>query len=251
MKNKLIEKYPDNYKLRALISLIPNIGGALDILISEQGSKWREKRLVEFLNKIESRINELESDISSKAITDLTKSEETYDLLIQSFNSVIKTRHSQKISCYANILLNHIVNPSKISYSSELMISVLDSLTLEEIEYVSALFNKENGYVTHKIFGIEVEWEKCKESIQKSGNPPSRKDDISEDYKFPYNITLIWKLLSDKNIVSINKKEGFEYLRYSYGNSMSMITSEMTSNERTEYQITEFGKEFIVWILDN
>jgi hypothetical protein len=65
MKNNLIEKYPNNYKLRAFVSLLPNIGGALDILLSEKGSKWREKRLIEFLTKLETRIENLESDIST------------------------------------------------------------------------------------------------------------------------------------------------------------------------------------------
>ena len=250
MKSKLIEKYPDNYKLRALISLIPNIGGALDILLTEKGSKWREERIVEFLSKLESRIENLESEISTKAFDDLKNSEETYDLLIQSFNSVIRTRHSQKISCYANILINHITNPQQNKFSSELMLSVLDSLTIEEIEYVSGLFNAVNGFVTHRIFGVEIDWNKCKENIQKTSNPPTRKDDVSEEYKFAYSLSLIWKLLSDKNIITINKKEGFEYLEYSYGNSMSWATSKITSNERTEYQLTEFGKEFINWILE-
>jgi hypothetical protein len=130
------------------------------------------------------------------------------------------------------------------------MLSVLDSLTLEEIEYASALFNANNGFITNKIFGVEVNWEKCKDSIQKTSNPPSRADEIANDCIFPYSLSLIWKLLSDKNIVLINKKEGFDYLKYSYGNSMSMITSQMTSTLQTKYELSDFGNEFINWILE-
>ena len=250
MNIKLIEKYQGNYKLRALVSLVPNIGGALDILLSEKGSKWREKRLFDFLSKLETKIENLETDVSIKALTDLANSEETYDLLIQAFNSIISTRHSQKISCYANVLINHIINPQVNKYSSELMLSVLDSLTLEEIEYASALFNTNKEIITHKIFGIEVDWEKCKEKIQKTSNPPNSKDEISEDCKFPFSLSLIWKLLSDKNIVLINKKEGFEYLEFEFGNSMHMTTKSITSTVQTQYELSEFGKEFVNWILE-
>jgi hypothetical protein len=251
MKEKLIEKYPDNYKLRALINLIPNIGGALDVLLTEKGNNWREQRLVEFLSNIESRIENLESNITEKAINDLSNSEETYDLLIQSFNSVIRTRHSDKISFYANILVNHIISSENQRYSSELLISILDNLTMDEIKYLSALHNSINGFVTHKIFGLEVNWEKCQELIQVKRTAPDRKEDVDEECVFPHNVDLIWKLLRDKNIVIITKKEGFEYLKYSYGNSMSMVSSQITSTERKEYQISDFGKEFITWIIDN
>jgi hypothetical protein len=48
MKKNLLEKYEDSNVLRALINLIPNIGGSLDILLSIKGSQWREERLKSF-----------------------------------------------------------------------------------------------------------------------------------------------------------------------------------------------------------
>lgn len=250
MKNNLIEKYAYNYKLRALVNLLPNIGGALDVLLSEKGSRWREKRLIEFLTKLETRIGNLESDISTKTLTDLTNSEETYDLLIQAFNSVIRTRHSQKITCYSNILINHIINPKGNKYSSELMLSVLDSLTLEEIEYVSALFNAGNELNTYEIFGVELDWEKCKEHIKKTSNPPSKKDEIHKDCIFPYRLNLIWKLLSDKNIVLIEKRRITSHLTYHYGDPTIKPTGTITSRSNTKYGLSEFGNEFVNWIIE-
>ena len=248
MSNKLIEKYPDNFRLRTLINLIPNIGGALDILLSEKGNKWREKRLTEFLSKLESRITSLESNISIKAIEELSNSEETYDLLIQSFNSVIKTRHSEKTSAYANILINHISHTIKSTYSSEIMISVLDVITIDEIEYLSALHKSEEDFITHTIFGIEVVWTECLSSIQKLQKAPNNGNEISKNSKFKYSLKIIWKMLSDRNIIEIDSKSGFEDLNYFYGGSNFRHSGYITSTEKKVYKITEFGVEFINWI---
>ena len=109
MEKKLVEKYSENHKVRALVNLIPHIGGALDVLLSEKGAKWRGERLMKLLSELDSRIGNLEnSSLIEKIVNETKESEEFYDLLIQSLNSVIRTRHEEKISCYANILLNYI-----------------------------------------------------------------------------------------------------------------------------------------------
>lgn len=251
MGQNLIEKYSDNPILRTLVSLIPNIGGALDILLTEKGAKWRAERLFKLLSELDCRIGNLEKeDGLNLKIKEELESEEFYDLLIQALNSVIRTRNTQKISCYANILFNHIINTESKQFSSELIIATIDNLTLYEIEYLSELFNSGNKITTYIVLGKEIHWEKYLSDIQKTGNIASQQDRLPKECLFAFDLSLIWKMLSDKNIVIIDKKEGFGNLSYTYGNSMMQRSSQITYTAKIEYKMSEFGYEFVKWILN-
>ncbi|MCA4782693.1 hypothetical protein IF125_10560 [Empedobacter stercoris] len=241
MEKSLLEKYEGSNTLRALVNLIPTIGGSLDILLSIKGSKWREDRLKEFLSHLDSRISEIESlDLINK----ISESEEFYDLIVQSMNSVIKTRHREKIICYTNILICNLTNQeSKIS--SDLYVSILDSITIDEIKYLSALKDSNFQITFEKINGENVIWEMYKQHLEKTNI-----NKIPENCLLKFDNELIWKILSDKNLILIESKKDFKYLPYTYSTSMSSLSSTITSSSSTTYKISEFGKDFINWILN-
>lgn len=250
MEKHLLEKYNDNPKLRALINLIPNIGGALDILLSEKGAKWREERLHKLLLELDAKIDEVKSDNDfDKKMEERFESEEFYDLLIQAMNSAIKTRHSQKISSYANILLNHIIQADNERFSSELIIATLDSLTMDEVVYLSELYKHKNGIELYVVFGTKIYQKKYQEWIQENGQVANKSEDLPIQCKFPFDIDLIWKLLASKNIINIDSEKRFGTFTYSHGNSMMTHSGQIQYSERITYSISDFGKEFIQWIV--
>lgn len=240
MKRNLLEKYEDSNVLRSLVNLIPTIGGTLDILLSIKGSKWREERLKEFLTDLDKRVSEVENN---EIIENISKSEEFYDLIVQSMNSVIKTRHKTKIQCYSNILINSLIKP-KTKISSEFFISVLDTITIDEIEYLTELRNSSDEIVVDFIEGKKVIWSKYKRYLEQTG-----KEHIPSDSIFVFDIDLIWKLLSDKNLITIETKNDFNYLDYTYSTTNTSLSSSVTSASKIKYKISPFGKEFISWVL--
>lgn len=240
MKRNLIEKYEESNVLRALVNLIPTIGGSLDILLSINGSKWREERLKVFLTDLDKRVAEIESE---EIIEKISQSEEFYDLIVQSMNSVVKTRHNNKIDCYSNILLNSITKP-KSKISSELLISVLDTITVDEIEYLTELKNSSHQIIVDSIEGKKVIWSKYKKILEQTGS-----ENIPEESLFKFDLDLIWKLLSDKNIITIETKKDFFYLDYTYSTTHSSRSDSITSSLKTTYKTSSFGEEFIDWVL--
>jgi hypothetical protein len=241
MKKGLLEKYEENNVLRALVNLIPNIGGSLDILMSIKGSKWREERLKAFLLDLDSRIGEIENE---GVLDKLSQSEEFYDLIVQSMNSVIKTRHQTKIECYANILVNSLILP-KSEISTELLIAILDTITIDEIEYLSELKKSGSQIIVDTIEGEKVLWIKYREHLERT-----KSERIPQESLFKYNLDLIWKLLSDKNLIEIESKKDFLNRNYTYSTTNSSFSSSVLSTVRTSYKISPFGEKFIKWVLE-
>lgn len=238
MKERFLEKYEDNNVFRALVNLIPHIGGSLDILLSIKGGKWREERLKSLLTDLDTRILKIESE---EILQKISESEEFYDLLVQSMNSVIKTRCRAKIECYANILVNSLIIP-KSSISTELLISVLDTLTIDEIEYLSEL-KTNSQIIVDKIDDEKVLWSKYKIHLEKTGS-----EKIPSESLFKFNLDLIWKLLNDKNLIEIESKKDFLDLNYTFSTTNSSVSNSILSTERISYKISPFGESFIKWI---
>lgn len=246
---KLLEKYSDNSWFRSLVNLIPYIGSSLDIILYENGTKWREKRIKILLDSLQEKLTKVEYIFDENTIEKLSESEEFYDIIIQSFNSVIKTRHKEKISCYANVLTNKISKPNDNKIESELILAVLESISLSEIKYLSYIFNKGDEIKTYRVHGQFIYWDLCLDYIKSTRKVPSNKEELPQKCLLDFDNKLIWKLLSDKNIIDINIWDDFETLKYSTGNSSFMISGEIVSSGRVEYKLTEFGKLFAEWIM--
>jgi hypothetical protein len=68
------------------------------LLLGAQGNKIQEDRLRHFLEEISARLEKLENQ------AELEPSEELFDLMVKSFDSVIKTRSERKRQRFSNIL---------------------------------------------------------------------------------------------------------------------------------------------------
>src|SRR3989339_28063 len=246
MKKPKIEKYAESYKLRAITSAVPYIGGALDILLSKKGEKIRERRINELFANINDRLEKIED---KESLDEYLNTEEFYDLFIKVLNTVIRTRHSEKINGYANILINHLTTMKSENENSELMVNTLDSLVTEELNYLSDLYNNDSEIILYKVFGIYLTKEKLNECIKETNNAPSNKNEIPQDYHYENSRMIIWKFLSDKNIIEIHKKEGFGSLPYNFGSSNMMVSGSTNYSEITKYKLSEFGEEFIKWFI--
>lgn len=241
MTKKLLEKYEENHVIRAIINLVPNIGGSLDILLSSKGSLWREERIKKLLSDLDSRIGELENP---EHLNKIAESEEFYDLIVQSLGSVAKTRHKEKIKCYSNILVNNLIQ-EKCTISSEILIAVLDIITLDEIKYLSEIKNNLSQITFYNLNGYKIIWPEYLKHIQETG----RVDEIPNSSLFKFDIELIWKLLVDKNLITKETKEEFAYLQWTYSTSWQSNSGSVVASSKTTLKLTEFGEEFIKWVI--
>jgi len=250
MENKLIEKYADNPYVRALITAIPYVGGAIDVVLSEKGSEWRKERIELLLKNLNERVGKLKLDIEE--INNRFKTEEFYDSIIHALESSTKTRHHSKINGYANILINEIVVPDDQKlYSIDLILSTLDIITIDEIKYLSFLFQNNNEIQVHKVFGVFIYLEKYKNEVERSGRKADNRNELTKDCLFELNLDIIWKFLSDKNIITIDDNPKAGDVRYSSGNFNMMTNGYIEYSSSRIYRLTEYGNYFVKWIIDN
>jgi hypothetical protein len=104
---KASTKYCDNFFLRAAIQRIPSIGGSLDMLLSGLGAKYQYERLEGFVSDLQDKFKKLEQ---INNISNMKPSEELFDLMMQIFDQVIKTRSQEKRERFANLVANQVIN---------------------------------------------------------------------------------------------------------------------------------------------
>ncbi|WP_341221948.1 hypothetical protein [Polaribacter atrinae] len=112
-------------------------------MISNHGQNYTIKRINTFIEELQSEISKLkEEQINKKYL----ESEEGFDLLVKSFNSVSKTRNTEKIKTYAQIVTGAIISKKTFKYNQpELYLRIIDELSEPEIQIAYALYNlKEN-----------------------------------------------------------------------------------------------------------
>ena len=104
----LIKKSADYEKLfplRAAIQAIPVMGGTIDTMLAGLGARWQAKRLEDFVQKLSSRLSEVEAAQSASV---LAPSEPLYDFVRQVFEHVVKTRSEEKRLRFANVVAHQI-----------------------------------------------------------------------------------------------------------------------------------------------
>ena len=141
LTNKLTKaslKYGEQTLIRTGINAIPYVGGALDFLISSQGQNYTLNRINTFIEELQSEISKLKEEQINKTFLE---SEEGFDLLVKSFNSVSKTRNVEKIKIYAQILTGALVSKKKFKYDEpELYLRIIEELSETEIQIAYILY---------------------------------------------------------------------------------------------------------------
>jgi hypothetical protein len=248
--NEILKKYSESPRVRALVNIVPYIGGALDVLLSEKGVKWRQDRMKQLLSQLEAKV-ELLDEQNYKLVSKKMEQEDFYDLFIQAMESSMRTRHNEKISYYANILFNHaIIKAEKdTNFDSELVISTLDLITLNEINYLAEIYNRKGEVVVHKIRGEQVVISDYLSHIKNSNHTPSDYSYLPVECLYQYDSEVIWSMLSNKSLVLIEKETGFERHKYTKKGPVT-IEGNFQTNAKNTCKITKYGEEFINWIKD-
>ena len=134
--NSLLEKYNENKIFRAIINAVPYIGGSLDTLMTSDIQKKSMERFENFINLFSKEISEIKQD---KLDYNFLKSEEFYDLYIQTLNLVIKTRLREKIRAYSKILASSLITETQNEINPEDIVNIIGNLTETHILWIKEI----------------------------------------------------------------------------------------------------------------
>ncbi|MFT7899062.1 hypothetical protein VBY74_03670 [Tenacibaculum ascidiaceicola] len=132
----LLKKYSDNTLLRAGVNAIPYVGGTLDVLLTSGIQKKSHERFLIFLNELESQIKSIDEN---KLDYKYLKSEEFYDLFLQSSNLAVRTRLKEKIKVYARILTSSLISEFKNNLNAEDILNIIEGLTENDIKLIKLI----------------------------------------------------------------------------------------------------------------
>lgn len=249
----LIKKYSEKPAIRALIQLIPYVGGSLDTLLYEKGNKWRTERLEYLLNdfseKIETLINknrDLEDEIHQKMGT-----EEFYDIILTCVKNSIETRHKEKIQKFSNIMLNYCSpDDSFVKNDVDLMILITTSLSNREFFLLKEI--KNDKLVYHQIDNSKIiNWEIFKNYLIENNILYQNGMSSPPDCLINQNDLFLYTRLQSQflvNIVDQNLRGGS--LSYKLSTSAQTILHSISYNKEIQIKLSDFGMKYLNWIMN-
>ncbi len=249
--DKKANNYSENITLRALVQLIPNIGGALDTILYEKGSKWRQERIEYFIKYFEEKINELikENNLLSEKINKVINSEDFYDLFLKALKDSTSTKYKEKINYYANILINY-VNKIQTPEDSEIMIEILSQQLNSEIYILTKIYSNNSKITLYNYNNAFIFWNELKQYLEKNIIKLKSNDDIPKEYIFNDNNLYLLNKLESNFLLTRQEYVNGELLSYTHKKT-SQTTTYQVNMTKKEYKLTDFGKKYLEWILIN
>jgi len=129
--------------IKALASLYPFGGGAIASLINDYIPKSREKKTLDFLQKVSEDLESVKDNIDKNYI----KSEEFQYLFKKAWRVAVEYYQEEKIEGFRAILLNSAIGKEASADDRDLFINILNDLTGYHFEML-------------KVFKNPVEWNK-------------------------------------------------------------------------------------------
>ena len=98
------EKYSEGAEFRAMIQLIPYVGGAIDTLFAGKGAKIQRQRFEMFLQSLDSRLKKIEG------CSDIAPDDDFYDFMVGVFEAVVRSKTQTKISRFTALVTNQVLH---------------------------------------------------------------------------------------------------------------------------------------------
>jgi hypothetical protein len=127
--DKKDKQYVIESSVKALITFIPGIGGAIGSILSDALADRKEQRLNEFLQSLKDEISENKEQINSDFISKV----DFLDVFEATTTKIANERSEEKRSAFKNILLTGILSPNYTYDQLENQIRILDQLNADHI----------------------------------------------------------------------------------------------------------------------
>jgi hypothetical protein len=99
-----LDYYSNNIELKNAVCQIPQIGPAIDFMISSLSMKFQQKRVIDSIITLHEEMERLDTKIDKEYI----KKEEFFDLFVKAFDNSVRTRHRERIRLNCKILVGAI-----------------------------------------------------------------------------------------------------------------------------------------------
>jgi hypothetical protein len=247
----LLSKYANNPYVRSLVQLIPNFGGAIDTLLYDKGSKWRQERIDYLFKSFNDKIEKNTKD-TEKLKDDVRKkidSEEFYNLFIKCAQATTLESNKVKIQEYANILSSFLTVDYEQSYEPELFFNITQEISQYEISKLAELFQNNIKYYKtyqHRICDLatyQTNW-----TGANSMNSFSMSDNIPDRYVISPNQLFAFNRLEKLFLITIEINNNSGSLPVNYSKQVQAGSSSIPYLEEIIYQITDFGKKYCSWL---
>jgi hypothetical protein len=247
----IIEKYSDVLPLKLVIQNIPYIGTSLDTILSETGNKWREKRVLTFLQSFDERLKavEISDNETILAIQNKVETEQFFDLFIQASNKSTMTYKKDKISRYANILKNYILKDlSSDDYLVEVFLDITDNLSENEIHKLSELqLQPLEVFYSYKDKPFDIERmdkdiSTRKLSLDFNGVP--------KEYEYDDFYIYCYKRLEKLDLIKVFTVEERGFITVGWKSKGQSSTTQLQYKRKDEISLSDFGKKYIEWVIE-
>lgn len=134
---RIQEQYANSGRWRALVNLVPYVGGSLDVLITTRHEELAKKRFELLIDGISERVTKLEeSQINNKFLT----SEEAHDLFFLSVEKSIRLNDTQRIKGIASIIVDSMRNDPESKINPMDAIIVIGEMSNQEAYVLSRIY---------------------------------------------------------------------------------------------------------------
>ncbi len=242
--------------VKSVFGEVPLIGTALDEIIFEYSGRLKQKRLNRFIEILAESLTK-ESEVN----LDNIKKENFIDLFESVLRRVVITKSEQKLIRFKDIIVNELTSPSQQIEVIELYLDLVSTLTEEEI---AILYN--HRYFTEK-FEEEIDTLNTIKS-QMTKLEQQMKDErlIIDESKFkkPFEKAKKEYEIQKKKIDAFSKYKKAEFYKlpeksfmfykqrlFSKGLLIDNRTNRNGNLPFSHMGITEFGEEFINFLMNN
>lgn len=147
----LSQKYEGNIILRSVISMLPTVGGGLDILLSAKWNSFRERRLDQMLTMLSQDLKSLEKKVNKEYL----QSEEFYDVIYQVLNESIKTRLDEKRKIYSKIIRDSI-SQQRETMETESVLEIISNLHQMDFIFIDKINAYKNSQINIEFSGEDM-----------------------------------------------------------------------------------------------
>lgn len=127
----LSKRYADNTILRSVVSMLPSVGGGLDIILSAKWNSFHERRVEHLLILLSNDLESLENKVNEEYLS----SEEFYDIIFQILSESLKTRLDQKREIYSKIIRDSISLQST-TMKTESILEIVSNLYEMDLAFI-------------------------------------------------------------------------------------------------------------------
>jgi hypothetical protein len=126
--------------VKGALGSVPVLGAAASEIFSTIITPPLEKRRIEWMNQVASRLDELEK-LNQISFEELMNDDHFIDVVIQTTSLVLKTSEKEKIEAYKNALINTSLNFEIEETISKIYINQLENFTVWHLKIIKLIDN--------------------------------------------------------------------------------------------------------------